>query len=446
MGTLSDAVQEITQGTAAVNESELWQAGEAELAAALRDIEIQTRRLGFAQLKIMRELDSRGTTIDRGEGQRTTVTGLLRDDLNLSPAQTRARLDAAHDLLPGATFAGDPKPTPLPNTAAAAADGAITDAHVRIISKLMGFLPDTLDVKLRKWTEWFMADQSRKLDELDIRRLASQIRKQYAPPGPDDIEHRTFSVTPGDDGRYKPHGEFDDEAAATINAAINTLSKPEPADEFGNKDMRSAGRRRADALVELCRRFLDSGTLPASGGERPHIALTMTLDQLRAAASEALGHEVQITDPSRAPVPTTDGHYLDPATARRVACDAAIIPVVLGSAGEPLDVGRSQRLFPASIRRALVVRDKGCAWPGCHRPPEWCDGHHITPWSAGGKTSLDSGVLLCGRHHRIIHRGDYEIRMIDGHPHVIPPAWRDPEQKPRRNYYHHLAPPQPGDP
>ncbi|MBA2416325.1 MAG: HNH endonuclease, partial [Geodermatophilaceae bacterium] len=106
----------------------------------------------------------------------------------------------------------------------------------------------------------------------------------------------------------------------------------------------------------------------------------------------------------------------------------------LGTAGQVLDLGRTQRLFTASLRRALNLRDQGCAFPGCDRPPAWCDGHHIVSWADGGQTSLANGVLLCGHHHAVVHRDHWTIHVAtDGVPEFTPPAWIDPIATPRRN-------------
>jgi len=115
---------------------------------------------------------------------------------------------------------------------------------------------------------------------------------------------------------------------------------------------------------------------------------------------------------------------------------------VLGSAGQVLDLGRSQRLFTAALRRALALRDGGCAFPGCDRPPAWYDCHHIGFYADGGTTSLDNGVLLCGHHHGVVHRDGWTIHLAtDGIPEFTPPHWIDPNRTPRRNHrYHPRAP------
>ncbi|WP_461004771.1 HNH endonuclease signature motif containing protein, partial [Terrabacter terrigena] len=103
---------------------------------------------------------------------------------------------------------------------------------------------------------------------------------------------------------------------------------------------------------------------------------------------------------------TLTGDVLSPSVVRRMACDAEIIPMVLGKDGAPLDVGRSQRLFTPSQRLALVARDKGCSFDGCTVPPTWCDAHHVIPWQRGGRTDLTNAALLCPRHHTHVHQHD----------------------------------------
>src|SRR6478672_2910398 len=124
--------------------------------------------------------------------------------------------------------------------------------------------------------------------------------------------------------------------------------------------------------------------------------------------------------------------------ARRILCDARILPAVLNGASKILDLGRSQRIYPPHLRDALVLRDGGCAWPGCDRPAGMTQAHHIISWLDGGPTSLANGVLLCLYHHQQAHSTEWEIRIgPDNRPEFIPPPWIDPHQQPRRNHHHH---------
>ena len=160
-------------------------------------------------------------------------------------------------------------------------------------------------------------------------------------------------------------------------------------------DSRTASQRRADALLDLCRLAADH--TPTAGGEKPHVMVTVDLatlqNQLKPDPAAALTSGATLGS----------GWSIGAATARRLACDAAIIPLLLGGPSEPLDIGRLSRSCPPALRRALVFRDGGCRYPGCDRPPEWTDAHHLVHWIDLGPTSLTNCVLLCRRHHVLLH-------------------------------------------
>lgn len=116
-----------------------------------------------------------------------------------------------------------------------------------------------------------------------------------------------------------------------------------------------------------------------------------------------------------------------------LACDAAVIPIVLGGKGQPLDVGRATRTVPDGLRRAVIARDGGCAFPSCDRPPSWCEVHHIKEWELGGETALSNLVTMCKVHHRLLHHTPWEVRLgEEGLPEFIPPYWIDRNRTPRR--------------
>jgi hypothetical protein len=121
------------------------------------------------------------------------------------------------------------------------------------------------------------------------------------------------------------------------------------------------------------------------------------------------------------------GHALDPATARRLGCDAGIVPTILGTRAEPLDIARLAYTVPDGIRRALHQRDRGCTFPGCTRRPA----HHVIHWLDGGPTEINNSTLLCRYHHHVIHHSGWTITMINGRPWYTPPAWIDPTRTPR---------------
>ncbi|WP_411734088.1 DUF222 domain-containing protein [Paeniglutamicibacter sp.] len=136
---------------------------------------------------------------------------------------------------------------------------------------------------------------------------------------------------------------------------------------------------------------------------------------------------------------TDHGEDISAASCRRIACNAGIVPIVLDGAGVPLELGRTRRYFNRAQRRAIAVRDKGCANPGCTMPPNRCEAHHLDAWNLGGRTDVSRGCLLCPICHQAYHAGKFRIEMIRGIPHVILPRSRDPLQIPRRNWMFHPA-------
>ena len=174
----------------------------------------------------------------------------------------------------------------------------------------------------------------------------------------------------------------------TIKTALDSLTDPA---NLHTTDTRSPAQRRADALGDICTFFLNHNRdIPTSGGDKPHITVTIDYQTL-------LGQLNRL--------PEIDDNPVTPDTIRRITCDAGIIPVILGSDSEPLNIGRRTRTIPTAIRRAVELRDQGCTWPGCDAPASWCDVHHIIHWADGGETSLTNSKLLCQRHHTDEHNG-----------------------------------------
>ncbi|MBW8822183.1 MAG: HNH endonuclease [Streptomyces sp.] len=129
-------------------------------------------------------------------------------------------------------------------------------------------------------------------------------------------------------------------------------------------------------------------------------------------------------------------------SARRLlawACEAQIVPVVFNDSGGILNYGRTRRFASPGQRLALAARDRGCSFPGCDRPPAWCEAHHILEWIFGGETNLDNLTLVCSYHHRNFAHAGWHAEIRDGVVWWTPPAWEDPERRPRRNTVHHLT-------
>lgn len=211
---------------------------------------------------------------------------------------------------------------------------------------------------------------------------------------------RSLTKGPGPAGMSAYRLVLDAEGAAVLDSAVAALSAPVKNPDTGERDERPATQRRADALVEVVRRGVSSpGEAPKT--EKAQVMVTIPLDTLREETGAA-GAGV-----------TSTGEVLPPSAVRRMACDAGIIPVVLGGDSEILDLGRSVRLFTPGQKRALWLRDKGCTYPGCTMPAQWCDAHHLEWWSRGGDSDMANAALLCQRHHTRVHDRDLTATVAD---------------------------------
>ncbi|MFZ0875233.1 MAG: DUF222 domain-containing protein [Pseudonocardiaceae bacterium] len=398
--------------------AEVWQSSDTELLDELAALETRLHSTWAEMLSVIAEVDSRGTA--ETAGYRTTVE-LVRAVGRVSRGETRARVAAAADVLPGRGVGGALVEPRLPATAAAVAEHAIGPADVTVIRSVLARIPAHVDAPQRAEIEAELAKHARTLDAAQLSLLGTRILAYLDQDGPrpKDIAETRRRLTFTDlDGGYELGGWLDREAAEILRAALSPLAAPRPTTDT-EVDFRTAAQRDADALVELAQRSLDAGDLPTEGGERPQVVVTMSLGVLQGrigAASLAFGGPINAD------------------IARRIACDARVIPVVLGARGEPLDIGRASYTVPTAIRRAVLVRDAGCAFPGCPVPARWCDIHHVTHWADHGPTSVENCVALCGRHHRLIHHSRWRIDMTGSIPQFHPPPWLG--GPPRRNPLH----------
>ena len=206
-------------------------------------------------------------------------------------------------------------------------------------------------------------------------------------------------------GMVRVDGDLDPENGESLLVALRAvLDTDARSGDREDREDRTPGQRRADALGEICRQWLDGSDRPRVAGERPHLTVTVDARALGASGGSPVG-ELDHTGPAGAEF------------VRRVACDASVRRVVMGPRSEPLDVGRSTPVVPAAMRRAVILRDRHCRFPGCDRPHTWCDSHHVDHWADGGPTSLANLLLLCRRHHGMVHRHEgFALELIDGRP------------------------------
>lgn len=217
---------------------------------------------------------------------------------------------------------------------------------------------------------------------------------------------------------------------------MEPLSRPVPEPD-GSNDKRLAKRRNADAFREVLSTYLSGSERPTSGGVLPHVSLlvpvAVTVDgqPVTTAAAPAVAPGASGVDMERA-VPQAAsllfGGTVSAPTAGMVMCEALVCAALVDGEGVPLKLGREARLFTPDGRRALHIRDRGCAM--CGAPVTRCDAHHMVQWQHGGPTCTENGVLLCRLHHGWIHQLGWEVFLgHDGHPWFLPPV--DP-QHPKR--------------
>jgi hypothetical protein len=238
-------------------------------------------------------------------------------------------------------------------------------------------------------------------------------------------------------GMVRVDGDLDPETGEVLLTALGAVVDAEV--RSGEQDERSPAQRRADALGEVCRQWLDLAPRPAVAGERPHLTLTVSAEALAGSpgtgggatggeipgrgglgSGHAGGGRTPEASAGRALPAGAELDHTGPVslrTARRLSCDASVMRVVMAGGSAPLDVGRRTPVVPSSIRRAVVCRDRHCRFPGCDRPHAWCDAHHVVHWAKGGRTGLSNLVLLCRRHHRLVHTGGgFSLELSGGGP------------------------------
>lgn len=206
-------------------------------------------------------------------------------------------------------------------------------------------------------------------------------------------ERRYFHISEPHNGLVRLDGVLDAEGGAMLRTALQPFMKPV------KDDTRGYGQRSADALIELCRQ--GSGSKRNGAGPRPQLIIRASLDTLAGIQG--------------APAGELEGGGTVPAeTVQRFACDTALSRIT-GQGELEHELNHASRTLPASTRRALEARDRHCVFPGCARPVNWCDGHHLVWWTRGGPTALPNLALLWP-HHRMVHEDGWNLaRTNDGY-------------------------------
>ncbi len=331
----------------------------------------------------------------------------LRDAAAWLAVETRAtRAEARRVLALGRALEEHPW------VAAALMSGAVRSEQARVIAEAVDALPSDVDLETRERAEGVLLGLARQHDARELKQIGKRILDVVAPEvgecheaGVLEAEERRATAlvdfTMSDDGEGRCRGTFvvPSHVGAMLKRHLLALANPgrhtedELRDETGGwKPLR---RRLGEALVEYVERYPVDAT-PQTAGVNATVVVTMTIEQLLGESATAL---------------LDDGSRMSAGQARRLACEAGIIPIVLDSKSVPLDMGRTARLFTKSQRIALGLRDGGCTARGCETSASGCHAHHDDPWSRGGLTDLANGRLLCPRHHRLAHDSKYVMTI-----------------------------------
>jgi len=355
-----------------------------ELRGLYERINAQIRSLQADGAQCLAEIDRRHQAEEQHSPFETAPTCWLSQALNVSDAHAYSLVRTARKL------------DTLAHTQQALRSGEIGLDHASVVCRAMEDATRTcID---ERFVERNLVEAARHMNTLDLRRHWNQLRYQADQEAGVEAEAEQrerrwarFTRTRWDTGRFQ--GELDPESYAWVRAAIDAARArlKVPGDE------RTPDQRSADALVEVCRSALEAGELPEQGGQRPQVTVVASLETLR-------------LEPG-SPLATLDwGPQVTGHTARRIAEDADITPVLVSQSGDVLHVGRRKRLLTLRQRKALNLRDRRCQHPGCDRPADQCQAHHRRHWVDGGSTDVQNSGLYCPVHHALLHPENARFR------------------------------------
>jgi hypothetical protein len=387
-----------------------WSMTRGEQRYALTELARAEGRITELRLRVLAAADRSDLAADTA----ATSTGAW---LAQATRQTRA---AAHaDVLLAQALDG-----PFGATRDALADGLVDVDQARVIIRAIQALPDTVEAQDRGRAEKHLIDLAGQHDAKTLRLLGRRVFEVLDPDAADEQEGRKLQaeedaaarktylqMCDNGDGTHTGRFKIPTLHAAMLTKMLSGFTNPRHRASTNTcpNGTSTGGADGAEAPVltrpellgqafcELLERY-PTDRLPKTGGTSATLTVLLDYDKL----TSGLGAAALDT-----------GQPISAALARRLACEAGLVPVVyrkaLAGPSVILDVGRQTRLHTEPQRTALAVRDQGCTATGCDRPPGWCHAHHDTPWAAGGPTSIDNGRLLCPFHHRKAHSPHYDM-------------------------------------
>ncbi|MCT9868118.1 HNH endonuclease signature motif containing protein [Paenarthrobacter aurescens] len=406
-----------------------------------------------------------GTANPADDGYRNAAE-FLRARLRIGIGEARRRLALAADILPQTGMTGQEIPARRELLAEAVGSALVPSRSATIISTALDKVRHLTDEDTITRMEHALTTTAVETDPDFVTTMAKRWADRIDQDGPEPSEEILRQFQGAFLRRRRRHGLHHleifatDEQYETLITAMNAATNPRltthqhetntvTGTASPDLDRRTRPQKHLNGLTGACSVAMSTGKLPSNGGLRPQLTVTidhrdlfehLTRTQLPDTDTTRNPlHQPGNTGDARNPLSTGTATFtgpIHPDTIRKIACDADIIPVLLGSDSRILDIGRTTRIFPPHIRKAITARDGGCAFPDCTIPAPWCEAHHTTYWSHGGTTSTNNGTLLCSHHHHLIHKEQWRINMTTGVPWFIPPPHLDPNQTPRRNHHH----------
>jgi hypothetical protein len=378
----------------AVTTIPVWSMSAPETGAALVEVTRLAAQVAQLQLRLLQHAGAVQVGADVGA---TSAANWLAHETRTTRAATHRAARLASSLAEA-----------HPDVDDALALGDLVTDQAQVIVEAVDALPaDLVDTATLAKAEAFLLGEARHHDAKALRVLGRRLLEVVDPDAADAEEARRLEkeeqaaraaarFTMSDDGHGQVHGRFTLPSlhGSILRKHLMALAAPQR-----NPDLPAHTPTRH----KLGLAFMDyiesrpADTVPSAGGVAATVVVTMTLETLLGGLRAAS---------------LCDGTRISATEARRLACNAAIIPVVLGGPSEPLDVGRQRRFHTKTQRVALGLRDGGCTTEGCDRPPAMCQAHHDQPWSRGGSTDVRTGRLLCARHHTLAH--DQRYQMLAG--------------------------------
>lgn len=392
---------------------------DAGVESVLREVEELSRRLAAFGQDVVAQLDSRAIPLSRG--YKNTIA-YLRDVLRLSPGEARARTRMAEATSARRALTGERLEPIFPSIAAAQHAGQISREHAQLIVRIVDGLPHEVAAEYDRSVETFLVGKARELDPKALGTVAERVKQTLDPDGTLETfeerhRRRNLRIRPRPDGSSHIEGDLTAEFTELLLTVRDALGKPRSTPDA--PDGRTFDQRTHDAVMEGMSRLVRSELLPDVAGVKATVVLHMDAETYATSTGYATtGHGYRI--------PVTEAK-------RWATADHDIIAVLLNRTRRIEAYSDKQRIYTKNQRYALWARDRGCSFPGCDAPPGWCEVHHVIEFQDGGPTDTDNGALLCDWHHDNHSRLEWHCVMRDGTPAWIPPAWLDPEQKPRRN-------------